>query len=84
MEFLEYCYGKNYKKRISALVNFESERKMKAAGKVDHLAWRMRFLLLFINIVVLSFIFLFWPFNEALANIFSKFTNWNLLVTLTH
>ena len=84
MGFLEYCYGHHYEKRISELVNFEHERKMKALGKVDHLAWRMRMMFLFINTVVFSFIFLFWPLNEAFANIFSKFTNCNLLMTLAH
>ena len=84
MGFLEFCYGRHYEKRINELVNFERERQMKVCGKVDHFAWRMRMLTLFINVCVLAFVFMFWPLNEAIANIFSKFTNWTLLMTLAH
>ena len=84
MRFLEFCYGQHYEKRIAEFVSFERERQMKVCGKVDHFAWRMRLLTLFINLGVLAFVFLFWPLNEAIANIFSKFTNWTLLMTLAH
>jgi len=40
--------------------------------------------MLFCNLGVLSCIFTFWSFEEAIFNILSKFTNWTLLITLTH
>ena len=54
---------------------------MKKDGIINHLAWRLRFLTLFINLVVLSFIFIFWEVREY-PSCFGKFTNWTLLMTL--
>ena len=56
---------------------------MKKDGIINHLAWRFRLLTLFINLVVLSFIFIFWKVSEY-HKCFGKFTNLTLLMTLAH
>jgi hypothetical protein len=81
MGFCTLFYGEEYWKFLgNEYISFKKEKLARRAGTWSCWVDFSRYLMLLVNLVVLSFLPIFWW--EDFPEVMSKFTNWTLIVTI--